>query len=73
MLCGILFYNLSTPNKNNQSAMFTPPQIVFDIQRQSLRSGSTKIGTSSPGQIASNRSGLVRLHSMSLVVSSLSI
>jgi hypothetical protein len=40
---------------------------------QSLKSGNTVIGTSSLGEIASNNAGLARLHSMSLVVSSLSV
>ena len=40
---------------------------------KSLKSGNTIIGTSSLGEIASNNTGLARLHSMSLVVSSLSI
>lgn len=40
---------------------------------KSLKSGNTVIGTSSLGEIASNNAGLARLHSMSLVESSLSV
>ena len=40
---------------------------------KSLKSGNTVIGTSSLGEITSNDAGLARLHSMSLVVSSLSV
>lgn len=45
----------------------------LEMLSQSLNSGNTIIGTSSLGEIASNNEGLARLHSMSLVVSSLSI
>ncbi len=37
------------------------------------KSGNTVIGTSSLGEITSNNAGLARLHSRSLVVSSLSV
>ncbi len=40
---------------------------------KSLKSGNTVIGTSSLGEITSNNAGLARLHSMSLVESSLSV